>query len=147
MEFQVQKRNQKIKQTGPKQFKNLTFQSEKNYKTMDSIDSTGAKNQFNNQIYQSSTTFVSGRELNHNSLAIAKEQNQLPVRGKKYWPSRIQNNQVKKTIKYDYKSKNNPTQNSRINNQHISSVGKSENQRYNSVEQQKIFQNRYQYYG
>ena len=79
-------------------------------------------------------------------MAIAKEQNQLPVRGKIYWPDRTQNNQVKKTFKYEYKTKNNPTQNKKNTRNIISSVGKTETQRYRSVEQQKAFQNRYQSY-
>jgi hypothetical protein len=145
-EFQQARKVQKVKPSETKQKKNLIIQKPQNFKTIDYKDSIRTKNLLNNQISQPASTFVSRRELNQRSMAVAKEQNQLPVRGKIYWPDRTQNNQVKKTFKYEYKTSNNPTQNKKNTRNIISSVGKTETQRYRSVEQQKAFQNRYQSY-
>jgi len=130
-EFQQARKVQKVKPSETKQKKNLIIQKPQNFKTIDYKDSIRTKNLLNNQISQPASTFVSRRELNQRSMAVAKEQNQLPVRGKIYWPDRTQNNQVKKTFKYEYKTTNNPTQNKK-NTRNITSVGKTETQRYRS---------------
>jgi hypothetical protein len=145
-EFQQAKRVQKVKPIESKQYKDQTNQKKKNFRPINNVDAFRSKNLLNNQISQPASTFVSGRELNQNSMVFAKEQNQLPVRGKVYWPDRNQKNQIKKVVKYGYKSKNNPNQNKKNARNIISSVGKTDNQRYKSVEQQKVFQNRYQSY-
>ena len=145
-EFQQAKRVQKVKPIESKQYKDQTNQKKQNLRPINNVDAFRTKNLLNNQISQPASTFVSRRELNQNSMVFAKEQNQLPVRGKVYWPDRNQKNQIKKVVKYEYKSKNNPNQNKKNARNIISSVGKTDNQRYNSVEQQKVFQNRYQSY-
>ena len=140
-EFQVVKRTQGVKQIKPKQNINQVIKTQAKVKN---VDSTRTRSLLEIQTAQPASTFVSRRELNHNSLADAKDRNQLPVRTKVDASGRVQNKNEKKIIKYGYKSKNNAKQNSRINTREISSVGKKGNQRYQSYEQQSAFQKRYE---
>ena len=139
-DFQIVKRTQKVKQIKPNQ--NLK-QMNKNQVNGKISDSTRMRSQLENRTAQPASTFVSGRELNLTSSTYVRDQNQLPVRAKNNASGRIQNAKVKKTFKYDYKSKNNG-QNSRMNLRQVSSVGKNGNQRYKSLEQQSAFQKRFE---
>ena len=140
-EFQVVKRTQGVKQIKPKQNINQVIKTQTKVKN---IDSTRTRSPLTIQTAQPASTFVSRRELNHNSLADAKDRNQLPIRTKAEASGRVKNKNEKKIIKYEYKSKNNAKQNSRINTREINSVGKKGNQRYQSYEQQSAFQKRYE---
>ena len=137
-DFQVTQRAQRVMKTSPK--KNVK-QIYKNQANLKKVNPTSKRSQLEIQTLQPASTFVSRRELNLNSLTDARDQNQLPVRAKKNASGRVQINKGKKTFKYEYKSKNNPTQN-KI--REISSVGKKGNQRFKSYEQQSIFPKRYE---
>jgi hypothetical protein len=113
-----------------------------NQSTTNNIDSTRIKNQYEIQTSQPASTFVSGRELNQTSLVDAKDLNQLPVRTKNYNFGRVQNTDESNII--EYQPLNKAALNSRINAREISSVGKKDNQRYKSLEQQNTFQRRYE---
>ena len=129
-DFNVVKRVQRFTQINP------------NQSTTNNIDSTRIKNQYEIQTSQPASTFVSGRELNQTSLVDAKDLNQLPVRTKNYNFGRVQNTDESNII--EYQPLNKAALNSRINAREISSVGKKDNQRYKSLEQQNTFQRRYE---
>ena len=141
-DFQVTQRTQRVMKTSPK--KNVK-QIYKNQANLKKVDSTSKRSPLEIQTAQPASTFVSRRELNLNSLTDARDQNQLPVRAKNNASGRVKITNGKKTFKYEYKSKNNPKQNSRINKiREISSVGKKGNQRFKSYEQQSMFPRRYE---
>ena len=137
-EYKFVQRTQRINQIIPNQNIN---QSQTTIKNLSSIKTRG---QLEIQTDQPASTFVSRRELIQNSLADTKDLNQLPVRTNDNNFGRVKDINERRIFKYEYKTNNRAELNSRINTKEISSVGKNNNPRYKSLEQQNIFQRRYE---
>ena len=133
----VQRTAHRINQISPNQNIN------QNQTTIKNLGSIKTRGQLEIQTAQPASTFVSRRELIQNSLADTKDLNQLPVRSNDNNFGRVDRNE-QRVFKYEYKTNNRGDLDSRINTKEISSVGKNDNQRYKSSEQQNIFQRRYE---
>ena len=132
-EFKIVKRAQRSEQINPSQ----------SQPTIKNIDSIKTRGQLEIQTAQPASTFVSRRELNQTSLVDAKDLNQLPVRANNNF-DRVEDINELRIFRYEYNPNDKVALNSRINMKGISSVGKKGNQRYKSLEQQNIFQRRYE---
>ena len=139
-EYKYVKRTERINQISPSPNQNVN----QNQTIIQNIGSIKTRSQLEIQTDQPASTFVSRRVLNQNSLVGTKDMNQLPVREKDNNFGRVENINEQRMFKYGYKQNNREDPNSRINTKEISSVGKNQNQRYKSLEQQNFFQRRYE---